>query len=130
MAPEIKKKIIGFVQIPHIALEYLAKHLTGNQFKVYLMLVKHRNNQTRLCYPSIHKIAKETNLSEPTIKRIRKRLKKLGLISWKRERTKRKSCFYGLTFSDAPEIELAEVIANLRGGQKLPLNKKNLTRRN
>ena len=78
---EEEEKRDGFVFLPRWLFK--ANFLSGKDKLFCLTLAYHRNQHTKLCCPKLPTICSETHFSKPTILKIRRKLKKLGLINCK-----------------------------------------------
>ena len=80
---------------------------------VWLILASHLNPISKLCCPKVSTIARESRLSENTVKRSRKRLKKVGLLDWRLDKKERNSSQYELPLLSGSIEEQKQVIANI-----------------
>jgi len=133
MSKKIKQEefIIG---LPRWLFE--SEYLSNNEKIFMLVLRNHYNSQTELCFPSIRRISKEAMISKPTIFKIRKKLKEVGLIDYRSERGRKHSTHYELLWLNADNKVIATIERDLKQKQivklttylnskvKLPLNSK------
>lgn len=83
-----------FVQVPYAL--YQDRRLDNNDRAIFIILLAHRNGKTGKCCPSIESIAHVTDLVPATVKRVRNKLRRLGLIKWTRGSSKFDHCEYTL----------------------------------
>src|SRR5690242_6356417 len=63
-----------------IARQGALKHLTGAQVKVLYAIETHANNETGIAWPGAATLAKETGLSEESVRKARKALIAKGFL--------------------------------------------------
>lgn len=74
------KSQIDFVQIPTIVINKIIKEHDAGALLVYSALILHRNLQTKECYLTIERLAKELEISISTVGRGIRTLKSIGVI--------------------------------------------------
>ena len=92
---------LGTKYLPVSPAVIIDKRLSGNDLRVWLVLAGFWNTKTGLCFPSIETIARLSGLSEKTVKRIRKKLRRLRFIlrwdyDYHHEGSKHEHCKYKL----------------------------------
>ena len=69
--------------------------LTKTDWRVLAALCARRNKKTKLCNPSVSRIAADTSINARHVRRSRERLRRFGYIDWSRESSGRgSSCRY------------------------------------
>ncbi len=96
-------------------------HLSPSDVRVYSVIASHYNSTTGKTFPSLPKIAEETGLHIQTILKSRKKLRQLGLIKWRLDKTEKNSCQYELPLMSGSFEEQRKIIENLRSGEKTTL---------
>lgn len=77
---KIAKSTTKFTKIYDITARYIINQTNMQTFALYCLLLSHRNYKTKECFPSYAVLAKEADVSVPTVSRMIKNLKIKGII--------------------------------------------------
>lgn len=117
---KVKQKRDGFVMLPRYFIGN--EILTPRDREFCLILAYHRNNHTKLCCPKRSTICKEAGFSLHTYYKIRFKLQKIGLISYKDSSGGRKqSVEFKLNWLDGSNEEIDRIKRVLKA--KKPVQK-------
>lgn len=119
MAGKKKAKIPDWGAVPSQAVA--DARLGKTDWRVLVALCARRNEKTKLCFPSVERIASDTGIDLANVKKSRTHLKKLGYIDWTREGAGRlSSCRYEIFGLDGKKIR--GVDSDLMGVKPTPSN--------
>ena len=108
---EIDIENIPFDKIESVVLD--TKLLSGKEKWLYTALKSFRNRKSKLCFPSLERIAKKAGLTKQTVLKYRKRLKEVGLIDWPAQEGWKEKTHYRFILEDGSEAEKLRVLENL-----------------
>jgi len=95
--------------------------LTAKDLRFCMVLYHHRNPHTKLCCPGLPLLCSEAHLSDRTIKKIRKKLSRLGIITYQKGTGRKHHTKYKLNWIDGSnqEIEkLKSILMDKKVGKK------------
>ena len=98
--------------------------LKPTELKVYCVIRAHRNRVTGKCFPYLGSIAEKTGLNKRHIRRIRNKLKALGILTWTGGQGRGNKCHYDFPLETASDVEQARLCAELKRGHPCPLLEK------
>ena len=102
----------NYTQIENAIID--SPNLSNKDKIFYVTLKRFRNRQSRLCFPSMRKVAQRAGISIRTAYSCRKKLKKIGLVYWTNERGRNHSCHYRFMLEEGGIKDIARLIKDLR----------------
>ena len=70
----------SFVAFRTLELRALASQLTGDEFKLYILMSTYADGRSGMCYPGLRELMERSGYSKGTVERARNSLERKGLV--------------------------------------------------